>query len=114
MGAPKQKWTPEEEAALKAGIMKHGAGKWRTILKDPEFSGILYLRSNVDLKVGFSVLSVYFIMDLIQFLFLSARSPCRLSDRDNNICFPIVLENMPVCFSGSLLLFLEFRPCSCC
>ena len=51
MGAPKQKWTPEEEAALKAGVVKHGAGKWRTILKDPEFSGVLFLRSNVDLKV---------------------------------------------------------------
>lgn len=50
MGAPKQKWTAEEESALKAGIAKHGAGKWRTILKDPEFSGILILRSNVDLK----------------------------------------------------------------
>lgn len=51
MGAPKQKWTPEEEAALKAGVIKHGPGKWRTILKDPQFSGVLYLRSNVDLKV---------------------------------------------------------------
>lgn len=51
MGAPKQKWTSEEEAALKAGIAKHGAGKWRTILKDPEFSAVLCLRSNVDLKV---------------------------------------------------------------
>lgn len=50
MGAPKQKWTSEEEAALKAGIAKHGAGKWRTILKDPEFSNILRYRSNVDLK----------------------------------------------------------------
>ncbi|GER42135.1 telomere repeat binding factor 1 [Striga asiatica] len=50
MGAPKQKWTPEEEAALKAGVLKHGPGKWRTILKDPQFSGVLYLRSNVDLK----------------------------------------------------------------
>lgn len=50
MGAPKQKWTSEEEAALKAGIAKHGAGKWRTILKDPEFSAVLCLRSNVDLK----------------------------------------------------------------
>lgn len=53
MGAPKQKWTPEEEAALKAGVVKHGVGKWRTILKDPEFSSVLYLRSNVDLKVWF-------------------------------------------------------------
>ncbi|KDP32084.1 hypothetical protein JCGZ_12545 [Jatropha curcas] len=50
MGAPKQKWTAEEEAALKAGVLKHGTGKWRTILMDPEFSAILRLRSNVDLK----------------------------------------------------------------
>ncbi|TKY70668.1 Telomere repeat-binding factor 2 [Spatholobus suberectus] len=50
MGAPKQKWTAEEEAALKAGVLKHGAGKWRTILTDPEFSSILHMRSNVDLK----------------------------------------------------------------
>ncbi|KAE8818674.1 Telomeric repeat-binding factor 2 [Hordeum vulgare] len=53
MGEPKQKWTAEEEAALKAGIGKHGAGKWRTILKDPEFRNILCYRSNVDLKVRF-------------------------------------------------------------
>ncbi|XVF01397.1 hypothetical protein REPUB_Repub04eG0085700 [Reevesia pubescens] len=58
MGAPKQKWTPEEEAALKAGVIKHGAGKWRTILKDPEFSSILYLRSNVDLKDKWRNMSV--------------------------------------------------------
>lgn len=51
MGAPKQKWTPEEEAALKAGIQKYGIGKWSTILKDPEFSTDLRSRSNVDLKV---------------------------------------------------------------
>ncbi|KAI3889432.1 hypothetical protein MKX03_033886 [Papaver bracteatum] len=50
MGAPKQKWTAAEEAALRAGILKHGLGKWRQILKDPEFSGILILRTNVDLK----------------------------------------------------------------
>lgn len=53
MGAPKQKWTAEEESALRAGVLKHGAGKWRTILKDPEFSSLLCLRSNVDLKVNF-------------------------------------------------------------
>lgn len=51
MGAPKQKWTSEEEAALKAGISKYGIGKWSTILKDPEFSSVLRARSNVDLKV---------------------------------------------------------------
>ncbi|XP_057784443.1 telomere repeat-binding factor 2-like isoform X3 [Salvia miltiorrhiza] len=50
MGAPKQKWTSEEEAALKAGIQKYGIGKWSTILKDPEFSTVLRSRSNVDLK----------------------------------------------------------------
>lgn len=55
MGAPKQKWTAEEEAALKAGVIKHGAGKWRTILTDPEFSSILHLRSNVDLKVSLCI-----------------------------------------------------------
>ncbi|CAL0309206.1 unnamed protein product [Lupinus luteus] len=58
MGAPKQKWTAEEEAALKAGVVKHGVGKWRTILKDPEFSAVLYLRSNVDLKDKWRNLSV--------------------------------------------------------
>ncbi|OVA09389.1 SANT/Myb domain [Macleaya cordata] len=58
MGAPKQKWTSEEEAALKAGVVKHGAGKWRTILKDPEFSGVLFLRSNVDLKDKWRNMSV--------------------------------------------------------
>ncbi|KAK6152785.1 hypothetical protein DH2020_012424 [Rehmannia glutinosa] len=51
MGAPKQKWTSEEEAALKAGIRKYGLGKWSTILKDPEFNAVLRSRSNVDLKV---------------------------------------------------------------
>lgn len=51
MGGPKHKWTEEEEAALKAGVDKHGAGKWRTILKDPDFSDVLSRRSNVDLKV---------------------------------------------------------------
>ncbi|GMH06354.1 hypothetical protein Nepgr_008194 [Nepenthes gracilis] len=50
MGAPKQKWTAAEEAALKAGVRKHGAGKWQTILRDPEFSHVLNSRSNVDLK----------------------------------------------------------------
>ncbi|XP_045800382.1 telomere repeat-binding factor 1-like isoform X2 [Trifolium pratense] len=30
MGAPKQKWSAEEEAALKAGVVKHG-DKWRNL-----------------------------------------------------------------------------------
>ncbi|KVI08924.1 telomere repeat-binding factor 1-like [Cynara cardunculus var. scolymus] len=50
MGVPKQKWTLEEEAALKAGVAKYGPGKWSTILKDSEFVSVLHLRSNVDLK----------------------------------------------------------------
>jgi len=58
MGAPKQRWTPEEEAALKAGVAKHGPGKWRTILRDPDFSTLLRLRSNVDLKDKWRNLSV--------------------------------------------------------
>lgn len=51
MGNQKQKWTSEEEGALLAGVAKHGAGKWKNILKDPEFSPSLILRSNIDLKV---------------------------------------------------------------
>ncbi|MQL91196.1 hypothetical protein Taro_023801, partial [Colocasia esculenta] len=50
MGAPKQKWTAEEEEALRAGVLKHGAGKWRTIQRDPEFCRCLASRSNIDLK----------------------------------------------------------------
>ncbi|KAF3614459.1 putative ADP-ribosylation factor-like protein 8A-like [Capsicum annuum] len=56
MGAPKQKWTAEEEAALKAGVAKYGVGKWSTILKDPEFAVVLRSRSNVDLKVAESTI----------------------------------------------------------
>ncbi|KAM0932521.1 putative transcription factor MYB-HB-like family [Dioscorea sansibarensis] len=58
MGAPKQKWTSEEEEALRAGVDKHGAGKWRTIQKDPEFSHLLATRSNIDLKDKWRNLSV--------------------------------------------------------
>lgn len=67
MGAPKQKWTPEEEAALKAGVLKHGTGKWRTILSDTEFSLILKSRSNVDLKVieYYSIQEIVALRDLL-------------------------------------------------
>lgn len=51
MGNQKQKWKSEEEDALLAGVAKHGAGKWKNILKDPEFAPALILRSNIDLKV---------------------------------------------------------------
>ncbi|KAH6757718.1 hypothetical protein C2S52_023327 [Perilla frutescens var. hirtella] len=50
MGIQKLKWTAVEEEALKAGVVKHGAGKWKNILVDSEFRQILANRSNVDLK----------------------------------------------------------------
>ncbi|KAE8688643.1 Telomere repeat-binding factor 4 [Hibiscus syriacus] len=58
MGNQKQKWTEEEEEALLAGITKHGPGKWKNILKDPEFSPFLTHRSNIDLKDKWRNLSV--------------------------------------------------------
>ncbi|KAI3987768.1 hypothetical protein MKX01_028502 [Papaver californicum] len=58
MGAPKQKWTAEEEEALIAGINKHGAGKWKNIQKDPEYTHILAARSNIDLKDKWRNMSV--------------------------------------------------------
>lgn len=51
MGVPKSKWTSAEEEALRAGIAKYGAGKWRNIKADPQFTQILISRSNIDLKV---------------------------------------------------------------
>ncbi|KAF4357105.1 hypothetical protein F8388_002310 [Cannabis sativa] len=50
MGNPKQKWTSEEEEALRAGVAKHGTGKWKDIQRDPEFNPYLVNRSNIDLK----------------------------------------------------------------
>ncbi|GJT62350.1 telomere repeat-binding factor 4 [Tanacetum coccineum] len=38
MDNPKQKWTAEEEDALRAGVAKHGTGKGKNIHKDPEFN----------------------------------------------------------------------------
>lgn len=58
MGAPKQKWTHEEEAALRAGVEKYGPGKWRAILRDPILSLCLASRSNVDLKDKWRNMSV--------------------------------------------------------
>ncbi|KAK9228799.1 hypothetical protein WN944_021755 [Citrus x changshan-huyou] len=55
MGNQKQKWTAEEEEALLAGVAKHGPGKWKNILRDPQFAPSLTQRSNIDLK--FSLLS---------------------------------------------------------
>ncbi|KAG8388405.1 hypothetical protein BUALT_Bualt02G0122500 [Buddleja alternifolia] len=50
MGNQKLKWTTEEEEALKAGVAKHGVGKWKNILVDSQFAHKLTNRSNVDLK----------------------------------------------------------------
>ncbi|KFK41697.1 hypothetical protein AALP_AA2G161200 [Arabis alpina] len=50
MGNQKLKWTAEEEKALLDGIEKHGSGKWKNILRDPEFTHRLTSRSNIDLK----------------------------------------------------------------
>ncbi|XP_010416037.1 PREDICTED: telomere repeat-binding factor 5-like isoform X1 [Camelina sativa] len=58
MGNQKLKWTGEEEEALLAGIAKHGAGKWKNILRDPEFSKKLINRSNIDLKDKWRNLSI--------------------------------------------------------
>ncbi|KAL9311546.1 Telomere repeat-binding factor 5 [Arabidopsis thaliana] len=58
MGNQKLKWTAEEEEALLAGIRKHGPGKWKNILRDPEFADQLIHRSNIDLKDKWRNLSV--------------------------------------------------------
>ncbi|TYI71773.1 hypothetical protein E1A91_D07G013200v1 [Gossypium mustelinum] len=50
MGNPKQKWTAEEEEALRAGVAKYGKGNWKLIQRDPELSPFLFARSNIDLK----------------------------------------------------------------
>uniref|UniRef100_A0A1J3HVP2 MYB transcription factor n=1 Tax=Noccaea caerulescens TaxID=107243 RepID=A0A1J3HVP2_NOCCA len=85
MGAPKQKWTPEEEAALKAGVLKHGTGKWRTILSDLEFSSILKSRSNVDLKDKWRNISVTALWGSRKKAKLALkRTPPALKQDDNN------------------------------
>ncbi|WCJ42719.1 Telomere repeat-binding factor 4 [Euphorbia peplus] len=58
MGNPKQKWTAEEEDALRAGVAKHGTGKWKNIQRDPEFNPFLFARSNIDLKDKWRNMSV--------------------------------------------------------
>ncbi|KAL3132057.1 hypothetical protein ABBQ32_008673 [Trebouxia sp. C0010 RCD-2024] len=49
-GQPKQKWTLEEEQALRLGVKSYGVGKWRLIQKDDACGPVLANRSNVDLK----------------------------------------------------------------
>mmetsp|Transcript_9988 Transcript_9988/g.34472 ORF Transcript_9988/g.34472 Transcript_9988/m.34472 type:complete len:346 (-) Transcript_9988:1956-2993(-) len=50
MGVSKKRWTEDEERALREGVEKHGTGRWKHIKTDNDFSEILSLRSNVDLK----------------------------------------------------------------
>uniref|UniRef100_A0A1J3G5M8 MYB transcription factor n=1 Tax=Noccaea caerulescens TaxID=107243 RepID=A0A1J3G5M8_NOCCA len=58
MGNQKLKWTAEEEETLLAGVRKHGPGKWKNILRDPDFAEQLSNRSNIDLKDKWRNLSV--------------------------------------------------------
>ncbi|KAK6227960.1 hypothetical protein SCA6_000300 [Theobroma cacao] len=58
MGNQKQKWTAEEEEALLAGVAKHGPGKWKNVLKYPDFAPHLTRRSNIALKDKWRNLSV--------------------------------------------------------
>nr|KAJ0214387.1 hypothetical protein LSAT_V11C400194350 [Lactuca sativa] len=73
MGTPRKMWTLAEESALLAGVAKHGAGKWKTILTDEEFAPRLVNRSNVDLKVH---ISSFFLM---YHLFLLQSYVCKLT-----------------------------------
>lgn len=50
MGAPKKKWSADEEEALREGVKHHGTGRWKYIKNDPRYKQILDKRSNVDLK----------------------------------------------------------------
>ncbi|KAJ8535841.1 hypothetical protein K7X08_034242 [Anisodus acutangulus] len=59
MGNPKVKWTSEEEEALKSGVAKHGTGRWKNILRDPEFAPVLSNRSNIDLKDKWRNMCIY-------------------------------------------------------
>ncbi|CAI0430675.1 unnamed protein product [Linum tenue] len=88
MGAPKQKWTAEEEAALKAGVVKHGTGKWRTILMDPEFSAVLQLRSNVDLKDKWRNINVTAIWGSRQKAKLALKSSPQTRNNDQSSSHP--------------------------
>ncbi|XP_027916491.1 telomere repeat-binding factor 2 isoform X2 [Vigna unguiculata] len=110
MGAPKQKWTAEEEAALKAGVVKHGAGKWRTILTDPEFSAILRMRSNVDLKDKWRNINVTAIWGSRQKAKLALKRSLPAPKIDNNhmalstvVRHDEVLDTKPLAVSGGPL-----------
>ena len=65
MGNQKQKWTQDEEDALIAGVEKHGPGKWKNILKDPQFAPFLTSHSNIDLKVNPLTTNTFFFSSII-------------------------------------------------
>ncbi|XP_014505622.1 telomere repeat-binding factor 2 isoform X2 [Vigna radiata var. radiata] len=116
MGAPKQKWTAEEEAALKAGVVKHGAGKWRTILTDPEFSAILRMRSNVDLKDKWRNINVTAIWGSRQKAKLALKRSLPAPKIDNNhmalstvVQHDEVLDTKPLAVSGGPLQSPNFK-----
>ncbi|CAH8305752.1 unnamed protein product [Eruca vesicaria subsp. sativa] len=90
MGAPKQKWTSQEESALKAGVLKHGTGKWRTILSDPEFTSVLKSRSNVDLKDKWRNISVTAIYGSRKKAKLALKKNPTAHDDDNATALTIV------------------------
>ncbi|GKA81798.1 probable ubiquitin-like-specific protease 2A isoform X1 [Tanacetum coccineum] len=62
MAKENQKWTTEEEGALYDGVAKHGVGKWKIVLSDPQFASSLVNRSNTDLKNKWRSLSKKFDM----------------------------------------------------
>merc|ERR1712032_566425 len=43
-------WKDYEVAALKAGVARHGVGKWVSILRDDDFGPYLEDRTNINLK----------------------------------------------------------------
>ena len=51
----RRKWTKDESSDLLAGVSKHGMGKWKQILDDPDFK--FTERSSVDLKDRYRVCS---------------------------------------------------------
>ncbi|CAN8251460.1 unnamed protein product [Cochlearia groenlandica] len=95
MGAPKQKWTQEEEAALKAGVLKHGTGKWRTILSDPEFSLVLKSRSNVDLKDKWRNISVTALWGSRKKAKLALKKALPAPKQDDNNITPLTIVPFP-------------------
>ena len=46
----RNQWSPEEEEAVRSGVVKYGEGKWMAIKADPSYNHELRFRSNVDIK----------------------------------------------------------------